>query len=98
MAIDSQDYRTIPAGEFKDRCLALMDEVNETGTEIVITKHGRPVSRLVPARRRAPQMWGRYRDRVRITGDIVAPAVAAEEWDAVAEPAATLAPESPPRS
>ena len=41
--------RTIPAGEFKNRCLALMDEVNETGEEIVITKHGKPVSRLVPA-------------------------------------------------
>ena len=40
--------RTIPAGEFKNRCLALMDEVNETGATIVITKRGRPVSRLVP--------------------------------------------------
>ena len=41
--------RTIPAGQFKDRCLALMDEVAHSGTEIVITKHGRPVVRIIPA-------------------------------------------------
>ena len=41
----------MPAGEFKAKCLKLMDEVNETGTTIVITKRGRPVSRLVPVER-----------------------------------------------
>ena len=95
MDADPRDCRTIPAGEFKNRCLALMDEVNETGTEIVITKHGRPVSRLVPARRQAPEMWGRYREQVRISGDIVAPAVPGGEWEAIATPAATLDPDSP---
>lgn len=95
MAADPQQTRTIPAGEFKNRCLALMDEVNETGAEIVITKYGRPVSRLVPARRQAPDMWGRYREQVRITGDIVAPAVDAGEWEAVAQPATTLDPDAP---
>ena len=95
MAADPQESRTMPAGEFKNRCLALMDEVNETGTEIVITKNGRPVSRLVPARRKAPDMWGRYREQVRITGDIMAPAVDAGEWEEVAQPATTLDPDGP---
>ena len=89
MASDPTESRTIPADEFKNQCLALMDEVNETGTEIVITKHRRPVARLVPARREAPEMWGRYRDQVRIRGDILAPAVPANEWDAIAAPAAS---------
>lgn len=40
-------YR-IPAGEFKARCLALMDRVQETGEEYVITKRGRPVARISP--------------------------------------------------
>lgn len=93
MASGPQEYRTIPAGEFKNRCLALMDEVNETGTEILITKHGRPVSRLVPAQRQSPQMWGRYREQIRILGDIVEPAIPAEEWEAIAQPAATLNPD-----
>ena len=39
---------TLPAGQFKARCLQLMDEVSAQGTIITITKHGRPVARLVP--------------------------------------------------
>ena len=48
MTVDRPQTRTIPAGEFKAKCLQLMDEVNETGMPIIITKRGRPVSRLVP--------------------------------------------------
>ncbi len=40
--------KRIPAGEFKAKCLKLMDEVNATGEELVITKRGKPVARLVP--------------------------------------------------
>ena len=95
MTANEQDQWTIPAGEFKNRCLALMDEVNETGAEIVITKHGRPVSRLVPAVRSAPYMWGRYREQVRIAGDVVSPAMPAEDWDAVGNPVSLLGPDVP---
>ena len=38
--------RTIPAGQFKARCLKLLDEVAETGETIVVTKRGKPVARL----------------------------------------------------
>jgi prevent-host-death family protein len=38
----------IAAGDFKARCLALLDEVAETGEEIVITKRGKPVAKLAP--------------------------------------------------
>ena len=87
--------RTIAAGEFKNRCLALMDEVNETGEEIVITKHGRPVSRLVPARRRLP-LVGMFRDRMSIAGDIMSPAAPAEEWESLSNPDRVLDPDSKP--
>lgn len=40
--------RTISATQFKARCLSLLDEVAESGEEIVVTKRGRPVARLVP--------------------------------------------------
>lgn len=44
------EKRQIPAGQFKDRCLALMDEVAAGGVrELVITKHGRPVVRVIAA-------------------------------------------------
>lgn len=49
---------TIPAGEFKTHCLRLMDEVAERHAEIVITKYGRPVARLVPVDDEAPDSFG----------------------------------------
>ncbi|MCP9484701.1 MAG: type II toxin-antitoxin system Phd/YefM family antitoxin [Gaiellaceae bacterium MAG52_C11] len=39
--------RTIAAGEFKAKCLALLDEVAVTGRPIVVTKRGKPVARVV---------------------------------------------------
>jgi prevent-host-death family protein len=44
----SMDRKVVPAGEFKQGCLALLDEVEDRHAEIVITKRGRPVARLVP--------------------------------------------------
>ena len=40
--------RTIGAGDFKARCLALLDEVAAQRTQIVVTKRGVPVARVVP--------------------------------------------------
>ena len=73
--------RTITASEFKAKCLKLMDDVAESGEEIVITKRGRPVAKLAPCRQK-PQgaPWGRYRDIIQIHGDIVSPIDV--EWDA----------------
>ncbi len=70
--------RTIKASEFKAKCLKLMDEVAESGEEIVITKNGRPVSRLLPYRAKSKMAFGRNRDNIRIVGDIVEPMPA--EW------------------
>ena len=43
----------IQASEFKVTCLSLLDEVVETRREIVVTKRGRPVAKLVPIDRPA---------------------------------------------
>ncbi len=40
--------QTIAAARFKATCLELMDRVREAGVEYVVTKHGRPVAKLVP--------------------------------------------------
>ena len=74
---NATDVRTIKASEFKAKCLKLMDEVAEGGTEIVITKNGRPVSRLVPYHEKN---FGRDRDKIRILGDIIEPI--GVTWDA----------------
>lgn len=39
----------VAASEFKAKCLALLDEVAETGETIVVTKRGKPVARVIPA-------------------------------------------------
>ncbi len=76
--------QTMSATEFRAGCYRLMDEVAETGSEIVITKRGRPVARLVPIRRRRGAPFGLYRDAIRIHGDIGAPIDV--EWDAEVNP------------
>jgi prevent-host-death family protein len=45
-----KNARTIAAGQFKAKCLALLDEVAETGQPVVVTTHGRPVAQVVPIR------------------------------------------------
>ncbi len=40
--------RTVAAGQFKQGCLAILDEVAEQRIEVVITKRGKPLAKLVP--------------------------------------------------
>ena len=72
--------RTIKASEFKARCLKLMDEVADNGAEIVITKNGRPVSRLVPWRKKPDTLFGIDRGKLEILGDVDEPLDVA--WEA----------------
>ena len=72
----------IAAGEFKAKCLGLLDEVEKTRKEIVITKRGRPVARVVPIDQKKPATtWGRMKGTGIILGDIISPIDV--EWDAV---------------
>jgi prevent-host-death family protein len=71
---------SIPAGEFKTHCLELMDQVHDRGCEIVITKRGTPVAKLVPFEEKRPDIFGYMKGTVTIRGDIVAPT--GEVWDA----------------
>ena len=64
---------TIKASEFKAKCLKLMDEVADKGCQIVITKNGRPISRLVPYREKPKSLFGIDRGRIEILGDIIEP-------------------------
>lgn len=67
--------RTIAAGEFKAKCLQLMDEVNETGVTLIITKRGKPVSQVVRPAAEPDEfvpVWGRT-PGVKILGDIIKP-------------------------
>jgi prevent-host-death family protein len=60
----------ISAAEFKATCLDLMDEVDRTGSAIVVTKRGRPVAQLAPVRTRARSGFGLLKGRIVIRGNI----------------------------
>ena len=74
----------VKASEFKAKCLRLMDEVAASGEEIIITKRGRPVSRLGPYREKSKMVFGRNRENIQTDGNIVEPMPADwfEEGDA----------------
>jgi prevent-host-death family protein len=70
------DKNEIAAGEFKAQCLAILDEVAATGKEIVVTKRGKPVAKVVPIE--PPKS---LEGSVTILGDIVGPAFDEDDWD-----------------
>jgi len=74
--------KTIPAGQFKVHCLAIMDEVQAKRQAVVITKRGKPVAKLVPVEQEAEDIFGFFKSKgkVEIKGDIVSPAFTPEEW------------------
>lgn len=71
--------RTVPAGEFKQRCLALLDQVAESGVPLTVTKRGRPVARVVPIEAPAPPFKGSIRVLTDSEEDLFS---TGEVWDA----------------
>jgi prevent-host-death family protein len=70
----------IGAGEFKVKCLHILDEVYTSRREIVITKRGKPVARLLPADDAVVPSFGRMKGSAEVLGDLIAPI--GDEWDA----------------
>jgi prevent-host-death family protein len=62
---------TIAASEFKAKCLHLLDEVEEQGQTLVITKRGRPIAKIVPISPPRRFLRGTWKGMVKIKGDIV---------------------------
>lgn len=44
----TRNERTIMASRFKAECLAILDQVEQMHISVVVTKHGRPIARVVP--------------------------------------------------
>lgn len=71
--------QTIKASEFKAKCLHLMDVVNETNEEIIITKNGKPVSRLLPYKKQVKTLFGLDKGHVQSNDDLIEPINS--QWD-----------------
>jgi prevent-host-death family protein len=72
--------KKMAAGVFKANCLAVMDEVQSKRETVVITKHGKPVAKLVPINADKDEIFGFLAGKGEVTGDIVSPALTPEEW------------------
>ena len=79
--------RRMAAGEFKAKCLSIMDEVQETGKPLVVTKRGKPVIKVVPitnGRKKKNDIFGRLKGVIEIVGDpddLIKPAFPLEDYD-----------------
>jgi hypothetical protein len=72
-ALDAPITVEVKAGVFKDTCLELMDDVRDHRKQVIITKHGAAVAKLVAPDAEAPSACGFLRGTLLAHGDIVAP-------------------------
>jgi prevent-host-death family protein len=73
--------KTISATEFKAKCLHLIDMVQITGEDLVISKRGKPVARMIAEKEAQP--WLALRGKGKFTGDPFEPALGENEIDAL---------------
>ena len=80
---DKHEYeaRFLSVSEFAERCVELIGEIAECGGEVVITRDGLPITRLISVRGPRGRPAGLMKGMIEIKGDIVAPMPA--EWFAV---------------
>src|ERR1035437_2982625 len=69
--------KSVAAAKFKEQCPTVLDRVDPEG--IVITKHGKPVAKLIPLRKDPADLIGSLKGKIRIKGDISSTGLA---WDA----------------
>ena len=69
--------KTVPAAKFKEQCLALLDSVDPDG--IIITKHGKPVAKLIPVHTDSAKLIGSFKGKIKIKENILTTGV---KWDA----------------
>ncbi|NOX21183.1 MAG: type II toxin-antitoxin system Phd/YefM family antitoxin [Nitrospirae bacterium] len=69
--------KTIQASKFKEKCLSIIDNLSAEG--IVITKHGKPVAKLIPYKTACAELIGSMEGKIKIKGDILSTGV---KWDA----------------
>ena len=73
--------KTVSAGTFKAKCLSLMDQVQAQRTELVITKRGKPVAKLVPIEEEPRNIFGCMAGTAKILGDLLEPVVDPDDWE-----------------
>ena len=70
----------IPAAQFKSQCLAVMEQVANSGRPVVVTKHGKPVVQIIPIDSDEDEIFGFMAGKFRIIGDIEN-TIPASDWN-----------------
>ena len=73
MATVRGSSRMVGAAEFKARCLELLKDVHQRHAPLVVTKHGKPIVRIVAYEEDIPETFGSMRGTVTYHGDVVGP-------------------------
>jgi len=72
----------ISISKFKATCLRLLDSVKKTGRPLLVTKKGEPIALVTPPPPPQSKAWlGSMKGTIKITGDIISPVLAEEEWE-----------------
>lgn len=81
--IDQSQNRGVKVGaaKFKEQCLAILDSLGPEG--VVITKHGKPIAKLIPIERESSSLIGSLAGKIRVCGDSQSTGI---EWDASRQP------------
>ena len=69
--------KQIASAKFKEQCLSLLDHVSSEG--LIITKHGKPVAKLIPIETDAAMLIGSLKKKIKIKGDIFSTGIS---WNA----------------
>jgi len=69
--------KKINASKFKEQALAILDNLESEG--IIITKHGKPVAKLIPIQEQSASLIGALKGKLVIKGDIMS---TGEKWRA----------------
>lgn len=77
--------KTVTATRFKSDCLKLIDAMNRDHEPVVVTRHGKPVAKMVPMEmtEAVPALVGSMKGTVLRFDDPFEPALSPNEWDAV---------------
>lgn len=72
--------KIISASYFRKKCLGVLDEVQATGEAVIITKLGKAIVKLVPMKGKEDDIFGFFKGRGEVVGDLVAPVLSKREW------------------
>jgi antitoxin (DNA-binding transcriptional repressor) of toxin-antitoxin stability system len=85
--MEGKQMETINISSFKATCLALLERVKKTGRPILVLKRGEPIAQILPppTPENTGSWLGSFRNRARITGDIISSATEESDWETLSQ-------------